>query len=1232
MWLPPWLWTGVLSKLGLRVIRTEAASSQHPSRIRRTHNTAFETLQDRALLSVTTSLTGGVLTINCDNLGDDFDYYAASLYGVRIGGTDYINVQGRGLGANGANFATSTVSSIIVHGGTGNDTILIDRNGASSFHQTITADGGGGSDVLYIEDANSAHHLDLDYGEVRRRDMSGSPLDHTDYSDFSNLYVLADPDYVTVLPGGATNHLLVDGASVLSIDDSSDSGDYSYGFDTVNYGSPAYPDMRQTVDIESFDWGQTVEILGAQNLNIKGGGGVNSFDLYNTVGDLPIIINSPTAYDGYFVHSQLADETNLTINAGTGNVTLDGDAGFGSNSSITINGGSGTGTWYFPGCGPDSTVTFNGGSGDNYFEAEAGVAASTTLNLVGGSGHNDFYIVDSSPAVNVLSLAAGGTTTIQTGEDALITVGKNTGTGANGMNSILGQLSIDLANTTSGSIVLDNTHGSGEIATIDNPGSTVTATGLGNGTGSAILTNVSSGIQFQFKGSASGTDTLTSTSTGSGQTIGVTNTQITRSDGEPTITYSGIEVLDVTGTAGNDTFNIGGASTGTLVGIAGTINIDGGGGTNNTVNINDQSTTAGYTYSVSSTAVIRGSTTINYKQNNHTQVLNLNTSAGADAISVTSTASGIATTINGGGSGDTYYITQNALGAPLTISDTGTTGTDTIASTSTGSGQSIGVTDTQITRSGKPAITYSGIESLVVSGTVGTDTLTDSTSLTAGEQINFNASSISRSGDEAALTYSAIENVVVNGTPDDDSITFAGNSTSTAAAVLQSITVNGGSGFDTIDFSALSAAVFTNLTAIMLNDSDDVDLSGATAADFPSLRQVAVNGTVLTLEQQSNAIAGVTADQSTTGTLVLTAYGVQSSVSQVNFYFDANNDGIVDTGDQFIGSSTTTATAAGWSASIQLNWDAGLNAWTYNDGTTTTTIGFAPGVNTVIVNDGSGGNATTTFTNTQPQAAGLPIFTRQPDQPIFGFTTAGFMGPVYSGARAAGVDQWTNDAPPSVNVEDQADVVGNLLSDAQSGTVGSAYAEARANGTLGAYSTPAALAGPGLTVNSLVEAGTQALSTEDGGGAWAVVTVGTQTLLNSWQLGDAVQTQENVLVSGNLQFLFAGLTDPGSTIPIQNFTFTVAAAAGHGINVTVNNGVITGYTVDGINIRWPNNGPGAVGVSVNFAWRLPTNSGVGVVYNSLIESISNVGPTAGLSQGGASQVFNLQMNVLGIVP
>ena len=211
-----------------------------------------------------------------------------------------------------------------------------------------------------------------------------------------------------------------------------------------------------------------------------------------------------------------------------------------------------------------------------------------------------------------------------------------------------------------------------------------------------------------------GIDQLTDSSTAAGpETIGISDTQVTRSGGSQTLTYSGLETLIVNGTPAADTINVTKTAAGTAttvnagtgfdifgaidltqIGAAGLTIHAGGNGESLTLN----TTTAG-TVTVTGTTVQRtGNGAITYDGLTN---LNLNGTSGADTFNVTSTASGATTTIDGKDGADIYTITHTGLAGALNVTDTGASGSDQLTDSSTAAGpETIGISDTQVTRSG----------------------------------------------------------------------------------------------------------------------------------------------------------------------------------------------------------------------------------------------------------------------------------------------------------------------------------------------------------------------------------------------------------------------------------------------------------------------------------------------------------------------------------------------------
>ncbi len=94
-------------------------------------------------------------------------------------------------------------------------------------------------------------------------------------------------------------------------------------------------------------------------------------------------------------------------------------------------------------------------------------------------------------------------------------------------------------------------------------------------------------------------------------------------------------------------------------------------------------------------------------------------------------------------------------------------------------------------------------------------------------------------------------------------------------------------------------------------------------------------GTVDSISNPSTFVAsidGVTVSEpDPTGDLHFIAYGLQGSFDAVHFYYDKNADGVVDAGDQLLG--TEADESNNWT--LQLQYDNSQSGWIANDGNST---------------------------------------------------------------------------------------------------------------------------------------------------------------------------------------------------------------------------------------------------------------------------------------------------------
>ena len=103
------------------------------------------------------------------------------------------------------------------------------------------------------------------------------------------------------------------------------------------------------------------------------------------------------------------------------------------------------------------------------------------------------------------------------------------------------------------------------------PSGTTTVDGLDGGDTYNVAQSPLGGPLMVSDSGPTGVDQINSTSTASGESIGIFTNQITRG-GAATIGFSGIENLNVSGTAGIDTFTV----TGTPLGTTTLDGLDGG--------------------------------------------------------------------------------------------------------------------------------------------------------------------------------------------------------------------------------------------------------------------------------------------------------------------------------------------------------------------------------------------------------------------------------------------------------------------------------------------------------------------------------------------------------------------------------------------------------------------------------------------------------------------------------
>ncbi|MCC7083572.1 MAG: hypothetical protein IT427_01035 [Pirellulales bacterium] len=407
---------------------------------------------------------------------------------------------------------------------------------------------------------------------------------------------------------------------------------------------------------------------------------------------------------------------------------------------------------------------------------------------------------------------------------------------------------------------------------------------------------------------AMGSDALSlSTSAAGPETIGIHSGIVLRDSGGAA-SYAGIETLHVDGSVAADTISVFTTAAGavtvangnggldvfaaidlTAIGAAG-LTIDAGGdGESLTLN----ATSAG-SVAISSAAVQRtGNGAVHYLG---FSTLQIDGTPLADTFNVASTDSLTTTTINAAGGLDVFgaidLTTIGAAGLTIDAANDGETLTLNAAVAGT-----LNVNSTTVQRTSNGAVTYGGMTTLVVNGTMGADTFNvastaasvttnvvaaggldlfgsidlptigtsglvinaggDGESLTLNTAIagtvTVNSTVVQRIGN-GAINYSGLANLIVTGTGGADSL----NVSSTAAATATTIQAGGGIdlftaiGLDTIGLAGLTVHAGGDGESLTLNastagivsvSSTAVERTGNGAVHYLGLTTLLVNGT-----------------------------------------------------------------------------------------------------------------------------------------------------------------------------------------------------------------------------------------------------------------------------------------------------------------------------------------------------------------------------------------------------
>ncbi len=578
------------------------------------------------------------------------------------------------------------------------------------------------------------------------------------------------------------------------------------------------------------------------------------------------------------------------------------------------------------------TYSYNGST----FLAPSNISLSNTATQSGGvtikgSAFSDTYNALGSKSGEAVSFIGN------TGSNT-VNVGNNPGSpGSSTLSNVLSAVSFTDAQTggTAAVNIYDAGTTTSATGTISFSSPNELISGLGFGTGGS----------FGFNTGTPGATSLSVNTGSSGGGAGGVTTNVISTPSTLTTTITGKAVANID--------NIGGTAPGNLSNVAGAVTVAGGGSTA-AINVNDQSTSASETYTITGTAVTRPSTFGGLTYSG-IGALTLNAGTGTNIINVTSTLNSTTTTLNGG----------SATTGTINVNGTGTGGTlnvNTSGATTSGSTVNV-VADSEpvnVTTNGTP--TADTVNIGAAGGTGNLPGITGLVTLTGNQPY---ALAINDQGDASAQTYNVN---ILNGGTNTGSLALG-----SAAAILSfhplsvvhtgtGFTFNGGSHGNIINFNDLTpSSVTTQINAGAGNDTTTLRGSGVSSTvNIDS--QGGTNTIVLGKSTQSGFLG--------THWFLGTSVNVSGTGGTTGLTIDDSNDPAGQTatlsGTSVTGLSPASLnfTSAG-TTSLAVNGGSGGNAFTVN-GTlanasvnpTVTTLNKGAGANnSVLVQATSAGSA-----------------------------------------------------------------------------------------------------------------------------------------------------------------------------------------------------------------------------------------------------------------------------------
>jgi Ca2+-binding RTX toxin-like protein len=444
---------------------------------------------------------------------------------------------------------------------------------------------------------------------------------------------------------------------------------------------------------------------------------------------------------------------NDTIIGGGGNDTIVVDIDGDPNDNDTISGGTGTDTLAIIDTGTGSetlTVAYNG-SRITQIEGAGSINADVervTADLGAGTGDTIAYTTTSNVTVNLAAATASGFFSITNVENATTGSGNDTFTGSAANNAFSGGTGNDTYRFGLADGSDSVTDSSGTDSIVFTQGGVLAALNVldnGNGTGDAVLTVGSTTVTAvdHFDTAAEAIETVTFAAGTSFAGHSIAGTYVLSTDDAGTRDGAAGAATILAGSGAANTIN-GSTSTDILFGNGGNDTLNGNGGADLLIGGTGDDTINGGA----------GNDTIVW--NSNTAGNNNNNSDGRDFI-------------DGGADSDTFVLSGNA-------------GTETFHIYTRAAWQTAGNNLNQLNDNTEIVVTRNGSNNAAIVAEL--DNI---------EEIVVNGSTASPPGGP------------VNTTLGGDTIQVFGNFSQTSLA-LNTITINGGTGDDTVDFSALSSA------------------------------------------------------------------------------------------------------------------------------------------------------------------------------------------------------------------------------------------------------------------------------------------------------------------------------------------------------------------------------------------------------------------------------------------